>query len=225
MAKKITKQELKKPDEFYSFSWKTLNYILEHKKEFYIALAIFVLVSVLSGSFYAYRSVREAKAEQIYSSAYNTYFQRGNKDEYLKAIEIYEQLTKEYPNSHASVLAFYNMGNIYFELEEPDKAIDAYKSFLKNFRENDILEPLAYCGLGYCHEMKKDYENALKYFQDFGKTLNGKGFKVLSYINTARIYGEMNDKEKAMEYYEKALSETADPGTEMLIKIKMSMLG
>ena len=42
--------------------------------------------------------------------------------------------------------------------------------------------------------------------------------------NIARAYEELNNKEKALEYYKKALEKTTEPGTTIFLKRKISTL-
>jgi tetratricopeptide (TPR) repeat protein len=42
--------------------------------------------------------------------------------------------------------------------------------------------------------------------------------------NIARVYEAMNDRAKALEYYQKALTKNTDPSAELLIKRKIATL-
>jgi hypothetical protein len=42
--------------------------------------------------------------------------------------------------------------------------------------------------------------------------------------NIARVYEELNNKEKALEYYRKALEKTTEPAATIFIKRKISTL-
>jgi predicted negative regulator of RcsB-dependent stress response len=53
----------------------------------------------------------------------------------------------------------------------------------------------------------------------------GNVFEGLSYRNIARVYEEMNDRGKAMDYYKKALEKTKDPAASSLLKRKIAQLG
>ncbi|MCK4534427.1 MAG: tetratricopeptide repeat protein, partial [Syntrophobacterales bacterium] len=187
MADKFTKKELEQPDEFHTIGWKVLQYISEHRNRFYAAGAAALLIIILSGGWYFYRLNYENKAERMYSSAYNSYSLQGSssdmKDAYLEATRIYEDLVKEYPGSRAATLSFYNMGNIYFNIGEVEKSIEAYKTFLKRSGKDNILSALAYYGLGYCYEKNKDYDNALKSFEDSNIRTKGTRFESINYAN------------------------------------------
>ncbi|MCU0615306.1 MAG: tetratricopeptide repeat protein, partial [Desulfobacterales bacterium] len=50
------------------------------------------------------------------------------------------------------------------------------------------------------------------------------GFETIGLRNVARAYEELNNKEKALEYYKKALEKTTEPASSILIKRKISTL-
>jgi len=228
MADKMTKKELEQPDEFHTIGWHALQYLSEHREKLYLAGAAVLLIIILAGAWYFYRLNYENKAQGLYSSASNSYSLPGSsadmKDAYLNAVQIYEELAKEYPSSHAATLSFYNMGNIYFNIGETEKSITAYKTFLKRSGKKDILRAFAYHGLGYCYEENKDYDNALKSFEDYNKRVRGTRFGYINYVNIARIYEKMGRQKEAVEFYRKAAGKTNDPLMEMVVKRKIAAL-
>ncbi len=225
----LTKKELKQPDEFHTIGWKVMQYISENRKKFYIAGSVLLVIIILSGGWYLYRSNYERAAENIYSSAYNSYSLPGDnggdiKAAYAKAIEIYTDLVKKYPASNAATRSFYNMGNIYFNTGETEKSIEAYKTFLKKSHKNNVLTTLTYYGLGYCYEEKKDYDNALKSFENSLKGTSGTRLESINYANIARVYEKMNKQEAALGSYRKALEKAEDPLLEMMVKNRITAL-
>jgi tetratricopeptide (TPR) repeat protein len=228
MAKKLIQKELEQPDEFHTIGWHVLEYISEHRKQFYTGGAALLLVIILAGAWYFHRLNYENKAERVYSTAYNSYALQGNpgdmKDAYLKASQIYESLVTEYPDSRAAALSYYNMGNIYFNIGETEKSIEAYKTFLKKSEKDDILIALAYYGLGYCYEKNNDYDNALKSFENSNKLIQGTQFESINYANMGRIYEKMGKQQEALELYRKTVETINDPLMEMLVKSRIAAL-
>jgi len=228
MAANLTEKELKQPDEFHAIGWKAIQYMSEHRNKFYTAGAVALAIIILFGGWYFYRLNYEKNAEQIYTAAYMSYSLPDNaddmKDAYLIAMEIYADLVEKYPDSRAATLSFYNMGNIYFNIGETEKSIEAYKTFLKKSGKNNILTALAYYGLGYCYEKNKDYDNALKSFEDSGKGIKGTPFESINYANMARIYEKMGEQKNALEFYRKAVEKTGDPLLEMMVKSRIAAL-
>lgn len=228
MAANLTKKELEQPDEFHTIGWEAMQYISEHRNKFYIAGVVALAIIILFMGWYFYRLNYENKAERMYSSTYYSYSLPGNssdmKDAYLKATLMYENLVKEYPDSRAATRSFYNMGNVYFNIGETEKSIEAYKTFLKRSRKNNILIALTYYGLGYCYEKNKDYDNALKSFEDSNNGIKGTQFESINYANIARIYEKMGKQKEALEFYRKAVEKTNDPLMQMMVKSRIAAL-
>ncbi|MEA1971431.1 MAG: tetratricopeptide repeat protein [Thermodesulfobacteriota bacterium] len=228
MAANLTKKELKQPDEFHTIGWKTMQYMSDHRSKFYTAGAVVLTIIILFGGWYFYHLNYEDRAEQMYTAAYKSYSLPDNaddmKDAYLIAVEIYTDLVEKYPDSRAATLSFYNMGNIYFNIGEIEKSIEAYKTFLKRSGKNNILTSLAYYGLGYCYEKNKNYDNALKSFEDSDKGIKGTRFESINYANMARIYEKMSEQKKALEFYRKSAEKASDPLMKMMVESRIATL-
>jgi len=228
MARKITKAELKEPDRIHTALGSAIDYASENRKKIYLLSGIFFLILIVSGGWYFYGLSCEKKAQEMYSSAdgsYKTVNATTDSKEHKDAVNLFEELIKQYPQTDAAQLARYNLGNIYFDLGEIDKSMDSYKQFLNKSSKDNVLTSLAYYSLGYCYEAKKEYTNALNSFDKSSTQGTGKFYLAMNYQNMARVYEEMNKPDKAEEYYKKALEQTTDPFTERLIKRKISTLG
>lgn len=227
MAKKIKKRDFNKPDEFESTFDKIIKYASENKNKVLLVLGILVFIMVSLSGWHLYRLNYEKNAEKMHSLAFNSYQTENNniKETYLNAINLYKRVVEKYPGSNAALLSLYSMGNIYFNINEIDKSIAAYEQFIKESNRNNELVVLAYIGLGYCHESKGNIKKALNSLDNSIKYSAGSSYKGIIYRNMGRIYEEMKDSPKAIEYYEKALKSTDNPSMKMLIKKKLSTLG
>lgn len=225
--RKITRKELREPDQFHTMSEQIIEYLIEHRKKFYSAISFIVLVIVVLCGWYFYGLHYENSADRLYSSAFNAYSGNVKKDSatYTNAAGMYNEITEKYPKSRAATLSFYNMGNIYYNLGELDKSIEAYKIFLERSSEDNVLTSLAYYGLGYCYEEREVYEEALKSFENSNSFIVGNHFNVINYSNIARIYEKMKRPEKAIEYYKRVVEQTEDPFLKTLVKRKLANLG
>jgi len=229
MADKLTKKELEQPDEFHTMGWRALQYLSEHRDKFYLAGTIILMIIILAGGWYWYRSNYEQKAQNLYSAAYTTYAVQGQSSEamrglYLKAIGMYTELLETYPNSHAAKLCHYNLGNLYFKVDNMQKAIESYKAFLVRSKKDDMLRALTYQGLGYCYEEEKDYDNALENFNESNDRLKGTQIENMNHISIARVYEKMGKDKESLEYYRKAAGKTKNPIMERLITHKITTL-
>jgi len=226
--KKITDKDLKQPDKFHTIAIRIFSYILENRRKVYRVSGVAGLIIILFVVWGIYRLNYEGKANLMYSQAFNSYKLAGTSEDatktYHAAMDIYKELTTLYPKSDASKLAFYNMGNIYYALGDIDSAIDAYETFLQQAKKFNMMTSLAYYGLGYCYESKKDFNKAMESFENSNKNIEGLHFASMNYANMARIYEEKGEKEKALDFYKKALEQTPDPLIEAIVRKKVATL-
>jgi tetratricopeptide (TPR) repeat protein len=220
MARKITKKEIEKPDSFQTALSKIATYVSANKSKIYLASGIVILVVIISSAWYLYRMSYEEKAQRLYAIANIAGMkaaQQGVKPD-QNNLKMYNEVIIQYPGSKAAMMSYYQMGNMHYSLGDVDAAIKAYTEFLKDVQDSSDLKILAYNGIGYCYERKADFPHALESFEKAANTKSGGGFDGMTYRNMARIYEEMNDKEKALQYYQKALNNTVDPSMELLLK-------
>jgi len=220
MAGKVTKKELKQPDLINLVFQKAMNYASENKSRIYLISVILVLILLISGGWYIFRLNYEKNAGKIYDRAYDVSM-KGNLPQ---AIKFYREVTSKHPDSRAAMIACYHLGNLYFRLHEIDLSIKAYQEFLRRAPKDNDLLTLAYVGLGYCYESRKNFKDALVSFEKAAKTDLRGSFEGINYRNIARIYEQMNNPRKATEYYRKALNKNTDPFVDLLIKRKIASL-
>lgn len=127
----------------------------------------------------------------------------GDKDEHFrKALEIYRQIAEDFPRTSADVIASFYIGNIHFELEQYDQAMEAYQSFLKRYGGKSPLTPLVQSKLGYLFAKSGKREEALKLFQ----TVMGNNRAInqdQAYYEVGRLYEQMDVPQEAIAAYEK----------------------
>jgi predicted negative regulator of RcsB-dependent stress response len=226
MADKLTKQDLEGPDAFQSTVDLIRDYISENKKRFYSIVSAIAIAAVLAFGIYMYWSHYQYSAKTMYSAAWKNVTQNvvTNPEAALINIKDFQGLIDKYPHSWSARMAYYHMGNIYYNAGELDNAIAAYKKFVGFRMSNKAgLRFLALTSIGYCYEAKKDYKSALDYFEKAQKS-NNVGFESIGYSNIARIHELLNDKEKALENYHKALDDASDASKAIFIKHKISSL-
>lgn len=226
MAGKLTKEDLHGPDAFQSTVELIRDYISENKKRFYSIVSAIVIAAILTFGIYMYWSHYQHSAKTMYATAWKnvTHNVVMNPEAALKDIRTFQELIDKYPLSWSARMAYYHMGNIYYNAGELDNAIAAYQRFV-GFRMSDKagMRFLALTSIGYCHEAKNDYQSALDYFEKAQKS-NNVGFESIGYSNIARIYELLNDKEKSLENYNKALEKATDASKASFIRYKISSL-
>ena len=225
MASKMSKKDLKQPDAFQSTIELIQNYILENQKRFYAIITAIILASIVAFGIFMYWSHYQASARDMYIKAQGNMAQNiDNPENAMKNIMVYQELIDKYPHSWSARMAHYNIGNLYYNIGEFDKAIADYKKFVSSrISDNAGIKFLAMTSIGYCYEAKKDFKSALEYFEKAQKS-NNVGFESIGFRNIGRTYEQLNDKKNALENYKKALEKTTDPAMLIFIKHKISSL-
>ncbi len=225
MGKKIDKKQLDEPDKLQLFFMSARTFVEKHKTRIYAGTGIFFFVLVLICGWYLYRFNYEKSAGKIYSKIIETTQKAESPDGDQTAIKEYKDLIAQYPRSRAALLARFRLGNLYFGRHELDAAILSYRDFLSESPTDSDLVTLAYSALGASHEEKKNFKESIEAYENAMKTNTASSFEALNYTSIARVYEAMNNPEKAVEFYRKALGKTTDPLTTLYLKRKISILG
>jgi len=123
-----------------------------------------------------------------------------------KSASLYDEIVEKYPRTATAMVAQYESGNVYFELEEHDAAEKRYRSFLEKYPGRKDLTGLVHLRMGYLNQKKGDPASAVNHFKTAYEMENGKS-KDQAGFELGRTLEQTGKKEEAMEIYKK-LSET-----------------
>jgi tetratricopeptide (TPR) repeat protein len=98
------------------------------------------------------------------------------------------------------------LGRVYYEEADYDKAIAMYETFLKGKNRKVELNAMAWEGLAYSYEAKKDYAEALRCYEKLSQMdlANVKGWALMG---LARCYEQLGELEKALGAYRELLAD------------------
>lgn len=224
MTERITKKELKElkePDFLHFELSKLTTFAARHKSKIYICAGVFGICIAITAGWFLYRMNYEKSAFQIYNQAEAIAVKSGPGPNLIAA---YQNVTTKYPRSQAALQAYYQIGNAYLNLNQVDSSLQAYDALQKRAAGNNYLKFFAYSGQGYGYEAKKDYKNALTAFENALKMPEATYLSGQVFRDMARIYEEMNDAKKSLEYYRKSLEKTTDSTMQMILKRKIASL-
>jgi tetratricopeptide (TPR) repeat protein len=220
-TKKISRKELKQPDEFVSFWARAIEYAQDHSREFIIGIASVVVVALLTWAWTAYAKKKETTASRLVAQAQSLWKpstpegvpgQAGidgrTKDPEAegRARKILEDVVDNYGRTSACPVARILLGQIYYEKGDYDKAIDTYEKVVKGRSTKPELTAMAWEGLAYSHEAKEDFTEAASCYEELTKMplTNVQGW---AYMGLARCYEKLQEYEKALDAYRALLAE------------------
>jgi tetratricopeptide (TPR) repeat protein len=223
-TQKVTKKELQEPDFLQRVLERVMQFAREYRKALYISSISVVGLALIIAGWFLFRMNLESKAQSLYLKTYDNYLKAQPQTRDAEAIKGYQELVKAYPSSKAAHIALYRLGNLFFQAQRYDDAIQFYEKFIEQSSPEGELIVLALSGLALSQEEKKNYSGALASLERAIKMKSGVLFEGILFRDMARMYEQLNDKKNALEYYRKALSATKDPSIAMLLKRKIAML-
>ncbi len=227
-GKKITKKQLKQPDEFITVTQRLFLFVEAHMKKISIAgiIILVIILAVVIFEMWERRNEGDAQikfnaAEEGYEMAMSPY-REGSPADYKAALAKFDEVIKEFPRTSSGKVALLYKGNIDLKLGDYDEAIKAYQAFLGDTGKNKLYQLFTWEGLGYAYEGKKDYEKAVDAYQ---KTVAlDEGFKSgEAYLNLGRCYEKMGKQKEALENYKSFLkvAQKSQMANEVLRKVSL----
>lgn len=211
VKQKVTRKELlKKPDEFLTFTARTMEFVRTHEKQLWAALitAVTIVVVVAGVRFYLQRQENQAfallaNARQAYTSALES--GKG----ILAAQTSVEEVLSKYPRSSAADLAAGILGRLYLREGKFDKAIETFEKASGKVVKDPMTYGIIQNGLAYSYEGRREYQKALDIF---GKLAADEGSPVRedASFSLGRIYAAMKDQAKSRKAYEDFLKKFPD---------------
>lgn len=226
MAKrKIRKKALRKPDEFITLSSKVIAWCRDNMKIVVGAAAAVALLLIITSGVFVFRASRETKARSLYEQAVALYpaNSSGNVSPiaYAASTAKLEEVKQRYSSTTVGINALVDLGNIYFQQAEYDRAITCYNDFLQRTDPSHSLHDQVLESLGATLEAKGDWQMALEVYQRLASK-SAPVYQTQAQLYLGRVYEAMGDQKEAMSRYRNYLKEnpTALNGEWIRIKLK-----
>jgi tetratricopeptide (TPR) repeat protein len=225
--KRITRKELlKEPDKILTFSAKAIQWCRQYQNQLtYVVIGILAVVLLIV--LFQYMSARsENKAFALFQEGLSRYITqvsnpKANMDATAK--EKFDSLLTQHASSGAARLALPVYADLMYRAGNYDKAVELYRNALKAFAGDVAFEPLIWNGLGYAFEGKKEYASAVEWFQ---KAADAESdiLRADAYFNLGRMYETLNEKEKALQAYNKVAEDFSQSNFAKIAKEKVERL-
>jgi tetratricopeptide (TPR) repeat protein len=228
-GKRITKKQLREPDEFITLTERAIHFAGEHGKKM-IGGGILFLVIIVAIFFYQMWERRKAEeAARAYGVASEMY-ERGiaqarevSPQDYKEIMAKFDEVAAKFPRTLFGKLSLIYGGNIYLRQGEYDKAIKAYSTFIEKAGKQELYKYFAWDGMGHAYEGKKDYGKAIEAYQ---KILDvGKGFQLEeAHLNIGYCYEKLGKSKEALENFKAFLKNSSKTLPSNVISRKVSLL-
>jgi len=133
--------------------------------------------------------------------------------QHQKALEAYEALIEQFPNSHRIAEARLGKANIDYILENYQEAIAGYhwiiNSYAQDTLKQDTLEK-AYYGLAWTYLKSGDIDASIKSFESIMNKTKSEIVKVSALTQIGDAYLEIDKPQKAIEIYDLILKDHTD---------------
>ncbi len=222
MAKKLSRKDLKEPDEFIGFTTRAMGWISEQKIVLIIGASALALVILGSYGFRWYNNSKEEKASIDFIEAKKILDARvagegiepgsdqqegsyaSNDAKYKAALEAFEKVRKNHPSARTANLATYFIGDIQSHLGEYEKASESFKDYLKEEGETGELSAFALEGIAASLEAQGKDADAIEQYRRLTKP----PFDIQpdrGLYHVARIEQKMGKTSEAIAHYKEIL--------------------
>jgi predicted negative regulator of RcsB-dependent stress response len=216
---KITRKQLKQPDEFVSWGARALRYAVAHIK--YIVLGSLLLVAIIA-ALVLWRQHETTSEELAYTRLAQGIALFHDEQRREESLTVFSQLIAEHPRTRAATVALLYRGRCYFLKKDIAPAIQDFKNAL-NKTSSKVLRGIALNALGNALWMQKDYRLAMDYFQQIIAS-GDEWFTPYAYLQVGMCWEKLGDSKKAAAAFQEAIKYELPPPWDFLAKTQLSKL-
>jgi tetratricopeptide (TPR) repeat protein len=208
--KKITRKEIKEPDEFITLWSRVLAFAVARKREALYGLAGFLVLVLLLSGWRTYSRNQEARASVLLGEAQEALASKGGTDPsgpaLDRAVSALENLLATYPRTRCAQTGRLVLADLKYRQGDYEKAIEIYRSYLDRGHRTNELTALAWEGIAYCQEAQGKYEEAIASYRKAAETQPSyhPGWALLGVGRCLEATGKLQE---ATEVYRKFLAD------------------
>lgn len=133
--------------------------------------------------------------------------------EFLKALETYDQLIANFPNSKRVIEAYLGKANCHYQLNNFTEAISAYQKTIDQFQSDasnqEIIDKASF-GLAWAQLKSGQINQSIETFEAIKDKAESKTIKISALVQIADAYQDIEQFDKALEVYDKILRDYPD---------------
>lgn len=195
--------------EIVTLAHKVQHFMAGYRKQFQIAAISLVVVIVLFAGFSILRSVQEKHAAPLVAAAYELYSSSTGTDvTYGKALDLFRDAQKKYPDTVSGAIAQYYVGNCLVNLGRTDEALKEYQVFVGKYSRDKFLLGLVYQRIGYASLALGKQDDARKAFEQ-AESFTGPGVATVELAKLYEAAGNMPEAEQKYKVVMEKMSGTS----------------
>ena len=215
--RRITKKQLREPDEFVTVGAKTMKYAMAHLT--YIGLGVLLLAAIIVAIvlWRQHQAASEDMAFTLLGRGITLYEQEEKRQE---SLPIFTELITDYPGTTAGKVALLYRGRSSMLQGDYDQAIEDFTLFLKRSSQ-PFLRVIAFNALGNSYSAKGEYQQAIDNFQKVIAS-GDEWLKPYVLLQMGMCWEKLGETKKAVEAYQASLelSPPAPWGTLASLRLK-----
>ncbi|HXN87340.1 MAG TPA: tetratricopeptide repeat protein [Candidatus Binataceae bacterium] len=197
--KKISRKELKQPDEFQSFVGNAQEFILNNLQQVIVSVSIVVAAGALAVGIYYYELHRDNVAGDRF---YNAVVELNNKN-YPQAETDFAKLAQDEPGREVGKLSRFYLASAYLNDDQLPKARDTLIAYIPDAKD-DLFASMAYEDLGVIYEKMGDFKKAQGAYAQ-SATIAGPE-QMRAELQVARMLMKQGNKIGAINAYQRFLA-------------------
>jgi tetratricopeptide (TPR) repeat protein len=220
-TKKITRKEIKQPDEFLTLSSRAIEFAQAHTREIISGVGLAIVLGLLIWAGTVYWNKKEAQAADLVVQAQSLLHPmpketaegqavseeaQADPEAAAKALVLLKDVVENYKRTDACGVARILLGQRYYQSGDYDSAIDTYKGLLKKRNRRPELTAMAREGLAYSYEAKEDFSQALNCYEELSRASVG-DVQGWACMGMARCYEKLGEFQKAIDTYRTFLTD------------------
>jgi predicted negative regulator of RcsB-dependent stress response len=213
--KRISRKDLRQPDQFITFTRRFLDLLRRHRGPFLASLALVILGAIALWGWDLYLTRHNRLAAQEYTRALGLFHNR----KYLDASQTFARVAAYRWSTYRSVGLLYQ-ANSHIALQEFGKAVPPLKKLLHQARNDPFLRQLALLSLAHAHERSGQWREAAASFAEAAKSPGP--FQEEALLGKGRSSLQAADLKQALASYQQHLAtfQPSDRSSEARLQIQ-----
>ena len=214
--KRITRKDIRQPDQFITFSGRVIGFFNQHRGKFILAVGLVAAVSASIWGWQLYLSKQNRLASQAYATALEAF----HEGKYQTTLDLMDRVD-QYRSPNYQRLAILYRAHSQIGLNKPKDAIPLLETFLTRTSRNSFMQQLALANLGYAHELANQCKEAIEAYDKAAK-MDGPQ-KEQSLLSKARCTANIGQFSESIKIYREYLA--SYPGTIRSAEISLRIQG